>query len=526
MPVDVNLWDSLRGKKSHMPHFLDEVRLNKIRGIDGLTVPFEYPVCVIAGSNATGKSTVLFAAACAYRVTSAGPRDFIPSSLFPVHRSQTAGRQDKWAAITLEYEYSTPEGRTSMRWSRGKSWNRSFFGRKGGRQPERLVYLRTLSNLANPSEVRSILRMSHTKASLQEMPLNAAQITFAEQIIMLPFHYKEIVKLSDASRKDKDLLFAVQSNGTEYSELSMSAGERAVLRLSQAIAQMKNSLILIDEIETGLHPLVQQLLMQHLQQLALRNDLQIIVTSHSSTVIDSVPQEARIFLERSQEDGKVRRSPPYKDIIQNALYGHSGNVLNILYILCEDEAAENILHGVFDKILPSVKMTPQSIRVGRDTGAQEFPSHVAAFKKFDLLGNFVFILDSDQCKTNVEEKLIHQAGGKPLSVVYLPGSCSPEEWIWKECLKKPGYPYASELGMDTDNFAATIKKLDAQYTQAPDSGTEIAKNRLNRLAAELNNDSAYLCRKISRLESEDNNSTIQPLVIELTDILQRWRDRG
>lgn len=523
MPINTKLWDSLRGKKSHMPRFLDEVRLDKIRGIEGLTVPFDYPVCVIAGGNATGKSTVLFAAACAYRVTSAGLRDFVPSSLFPVHRSKTGGRQDEQSDITLEYEYSTPEGRMSMRWKRGKSWNRSFFGRKGGRQPERLVYLRTLSNLANPSEVRGILRMSYTKTSLQEMPLNAAQIEFAWQIIMPPSQYKEVVKLSDTSYKDKDLLFAVQSNGTEYSELNMSAGERAVLRLSQSIAQMKDALILIDEVEAGLHPLVQQLLMQHLQQLALRNDLQIIVTSHSSTVIDSVPQEARIFLERSQEDGKVRRSPPYKDIIQNALYGHSGDMLNVL---CEDEAAENILHGVFDKILPSAKVTPQSVRVGRDTGAQEFPSHVAAFKKFGLLDNFVFVLDGDQRERDVKGKLIAQAGGRPLSIAYLPGSCSPEEWIW-ECLKREGHSYADKLGIDVDNLVATITKLDALYAQASDSRAEIAKSRLMNLASELLNiDVADICRKIARLEAEDNNSAIQPLVAELTDMLQKWRDEG
>ncbi len=521
MHINTKLWDSLRGKKSHMRQFLDEVRLKEIRGIKDLAVSFGYPVCVIAGGNATGKSTVLFAAACAYRVTSAGPRSFVPSSLFPTHRSKAGGRQDEQSAITLEYEYSTPKGRVSMRWRRGKSWNRSFFGRKGGKQPERLVYLRTLSNLANPSEVRGILRMSHTKASLQERPLNAAQIEFAQQIVMLP-QYKEVVKLSGTSHKDKDLLFAVQANGAEYSELNMSAGERAVLRLSQSIAQMKDALILIDEVEAGLHPLVQQLLMRHLQQLALRNDLQIIVTSHSSAVIDSVPREARIFLERSQEDGKVHNLPPHRDIIQNALYGLSSHVLNVL---CEDEAAENILHGVFEKILPSAKITPQSIRVGRDTGAQEFPSHVAAFRKFGLLDNFVFILDGDQRTKDVEEKLIARAGERSLSIAYLPSDCSPEQWIW-ECLKREGYPYAGKLGTDAGNFAATIKKFDALYAQASDSGAEIAKNKLMNLASELNTDSADICRKISRLEAEDDNSTIQPLVSELTDMLQRWRDGG
>lgn len=38
--------------------------------------------------------------------------------------------------------------------------------------------------------------------------------------------------------------------------------------------------------------------MLELQRIALRNDLQVVVTTHSPVVLDSVPPEGRIFLER------------------------------------------------------------------------------------------------------------------------------------------------------------------------------------------------------------------------------------
>ena len=88
------LWDNLQGKKPHLPHFLSEIYLDGIRGLDDLRVLFDYPVSVIAGGNATGKSTVLFAAACAYKVPGAGVRDFVPSTLFPYYNpklGRTAG---------------------------------------------------------------------------------------------------------------------------------------------------------------------------------------------------------------------------------------------------------------------------------------------------------------------------------------------------------------------------------------------------------------------------------------------------
>ncbi|MDE0217683.1 MAG: AAA family ATPase [Spirochaetaceae bacterium] len=78
--------------------------------------------------------------------------------------------------------------------------------------------------------------------------------------------------------------------------------------------------MLIDEVEAGLHPWVQQLLMLQLQQLALRNDLQIIVTTHSPVVLDSVPVNGRVFLDRD-ESGRVTVQPAHVDVVQNALYG-------------------------------------------------------------------------------------------------------------------------------------------------------------------------------------------------------------
>jgi predicted ATPase len=159
----------------------------------------------------------------------------------------------------------------------------------GGKQPQRDLYLRTLASLASPSEVRSILQMGNQ--DFQQQELNADLIAFAHRV--LPFKYRGVKLLTI---KGKDLLFANREDSqSSYSEFHMSAGERALLRISKDISRLKNALILIDEIEAGLHPFTQQQVMLELQRLALRNNLQIIVTSHSSVVLESVPAEGRIF---------------------------------------------------------------------------------------------------------------------------------------------------------------------------------------------------------------------------------------
>ena len=506
-----DLWEQLQGKKPHLPHFLAEIHLEGIRGIDDIRVVFDYPVSVIAGGNASGKSTVLFAAACAYKVPGAGVKDFVPSTLFPDYRPKLGRREDEKGEIVIEFDYSTPDGRRSMRWRRSKGWNRSFLGRKNASQPERPIYLRTLSNLSNPSEVRGVLSMSRLSSEPLESPLTASQIEFAQR--MLPFRYSEVVHLSSGS---KNLLFAAQEGGASYSELHMAAGERAILRLSQEIAQLEGALVLIDEVEAGLHPWVQQLLMLQLQQLALRNDLQIIVTSHSPVVLDAVPAHGRIFLERD-ERGRVAVRPAYRDVVQDALYGRSGDALNLL---CEDDAAEGILHGIFDVLLPRQRIRRESVRIGRDTGASEFPAHATAFRKFGQIQSFVFILDGDKQGCDVERK-IQEGAGREVPVLFLPGRAAPEVWVWDRL--RQSWEGAKELSIDPDELFGRMNRLDSVYDSASDHPSQIAKTKLRGLSEPLGWDAPDICRLVARLEAGRKESDIQPLVEGLANALLQWR---
>ena len=507
------LWQQLQGKKPHFPHFLSEVLIDGIRGIDELRVGFDYPVSVIAGGNASGKSTVLFAAACAYKVPGAGVRDFVPSTLFPDYRPNLGDRQDGRPRTTIEFQYTTPDGRHAMRWRRAKAWSRSFLGRQGVHQPERPVYLRTLSNLSNPSEVRSVLGMSHLKTAPAELPLTALQIDFAQR--MLPFDYDAVVRLSSGV---KNLLFAEQAGGAAYSELHMAAGERAILRLAAEIAQLRDALVLIDEVEAGLHPWVQQLLMLQLQQLALLNNLQVLVTTHSPVVLECVPAHGRVFLERD-DAGQVAVVPAYRDLVQDALYGRSGESLNLL---CEDAAAEGILQGIFDDLLPRHRVKREAVRVGRDTGAEEFPAHATAFRKFGQIDSFVFVLDGDKRGSPIASEIQAQAQ-RQVPVCYLPGDQAPETWVWQRLQGAGQSVLAEALGIEVGELKARMERLDAIFDSASDKPQTIAKTKMQSLADALERDLPEVCRVVARLEAGLDGSDIQPLARDLEAALLRWR---
>lgn len=507
------VWAQLQGKKPRMPHFLAHLHLQGIRGIRDLRVALDYPVSVIAGENGSGKSTVLRAAACAYQVPGAGRCEFVPSTLFPDYCPKQGAYADEKSQATIEFDYATPEGYQAMRWRRTKGWSRSFPSRRNFAQPERSIYLRTDSTLSDPSELRGGLNMSRAKSAPKETPMTAAQIRFAEGI--LPFRYSGVVDLTSPGKR---LLFASQKAGPSYSELHMAAGERAILRLSKEIAQLDAALVLIDAVEAGLHPWVQQLLMLHLQELALRHDLQVIVTSHSQSVLDSVPQHGRIFLQRDSS-GAVTVLPAYRDVIQNALYGRSGDALNVL---CEDEASEGMLQGVLDVLSTALQINPQSVRVGSDAEAEGFPAHAAALRKFGQIGSFVFVLDGDKTDTDLHEE-IQAAAAADVPVCFLPGPEGPESWVWN-VLRTLSADQLGGLGIGPVNLHSEMDRLDAVFAPASDGPAQIASAKLDELCDRLDRRLLDLCRVVARVEAERKTSDIQPLVESLSGALHDWRE--
>jgi AAA15 family ATPase/GTPase len=500
------IWDQLRAKKNQLQFFLESIKISQLRGIESLQIPFVYPVSVIAGPNGCGKSTVLFACACAYDDQR---REFFPAAIFPNLTNKTMeGPADKLNHPTFEYNYLDNNNKISMAWKKGKSWNKSFFGRKSAKQPARTVYLRTLANLTSPTEVRSILQINNKKYENSE--IDASLIAFAHRVLDFRYTGLRLLKL-----KDKDLLFADRDDSSAYSEFHMSAGERALLRLSKDLSNLRDALVLIDEVEAGLHPSTQRQLMLELQRLALRNNLQIIVTTHSQTVLESVPSEARVFLER--EGGNVTFKPAYRDIFQRALYGASVDKLSIL---CEDSVAEGLILGVLDVLNPKINLSPSDINVGRDTGKDQFPQHIQTLGKFRLLKDFIFVLDGDA--KSLRDTLIKSGSAfhTELAPLFLPSDEPPEGWIYST-LEKYFDEYVSVLG--APNLQQELRRLRQEYDNATDKPTNIIKNRYETLANVLNRRPEDIARKIACHESQLGRGLLSVFKDELEQAILNWR---
>ena len=503
----------LRAKKTTT--LLEAIEIKNFRGIKDLFISFKFPVTVIAGANACGKTTVLFTCACAYKVPNTGIKDFVPTTMFPnLSIKNNSALSDIEHSTVFDYYYIHQNKKMSMRWSKGKSWNKSFMGQSGIEQPERPLYLRTLANLTSPSEIRNVLQIG--KSTFETEVLTSDLLAFAQRI--LPFNYNTVTLLKTGK---KDLLSAHREDGEKehYSEFHMSAGERAILHISKDLSNLQNALVLIDEIEAGLHPFTQQQMMLELQRLALRNNLQIIVTSHSPIILDSVPVEARIFLERI--DDNVIQRDPYKDIIQKAFYGQS---LEKVSVLCEDDIAESFLYGVMDYLNPRLGLVPDDMKIGRDTGKNEFKQHIEAIGKFQQLDGFIFVLDGDA--KNLEGGLIKHADDKfkkTIKPLFLPSDI-PETWAWA-MLHTYTAEYAHELGLKEIDLKKQLIDSDKFFDNATDKPTSIMKNKYFSFCERINREHTHLMRLIARHEATRQIGDIKIFIDEFEMQIRNWQSR-
>lgn len=290
-----------------------------------------------------------------------------------------------------------------------------------------------------------------------------------------------------------------------------------MVRISKDISKLKNALVLIDEVDTGLHPYTQKQAMLELQRSALRQKLQIIVASHSPVVLDSVPPEGRIFLDRDRETGHVRREPPYRDIFQKALYGQSQDRLSIL---CEDDVAEGMIRGVLDVLNVRLGLRHEDIVVGRNTGRNEFPSHIRTLGKFRKLADFIVVLDGDSRQMENQLKLAAEKYGQQLQPLFLPGKTPPEQWLWG-ILNERANDYAGTLGLtETDMTTMTQRMMNlvAGAVQQRDEG----KAALGAFAEEIGRTVPQIARIVGQMEAKNNS--IPELLAGLEEQIGRWRN--
>jgi hypothetical protein len=132
----------------------------------------------------------------------------------------------------------------------------------------------------------------------------------------------------------------VSRQTSKYSELNMGYGEGRVLHLIRLLETLpEKSLVLLEEPETALHQSAQYEFGLYLLDVCIRRKHQIIMTSHSPSLLVALPSASRIYIDRSTGPVRTICGITTSQIVSLLTAGQ----VKALNILVEDPVAAAVL---------------------------------------------------------------------------------------------------------------------------------------------------------------------------------------
>ncbi|MRT02993.1 ATP-dependent nuclease [Ewingella americana] len=326
--------DKVRDNKFNK--YVKRTTLRNVRGFSEEVIDFITPVTALIGTNGGGKSTILGAVALAYKTIK--PGKFFPKSFFGDES------MSEWEIEMEITDKSTATDRNITRTAKFKQskWRRDNF-------PERNVEYIEIQRTVPAGELSKFKQfLAGNKDDFDEISLNKDTITYATAVLDKNIaNYKAIVKKSDPATK----MYVGLANGdVSYSQFHFGAGEASVIETIDRIENSSdNSLILIEELENGLHPVAVRLFVNYLQNVAKRKKLQIIFTTHSQDAVNELPPEAVwASINKKVWNGKLSIE---------SLRAITGQLINSKVIYVEDSFAKEWVENAIGRYASDISST-------------------------------------------------------------------------------------------------------------------------------------------------------------------------
>nr|WP_246296616.1 AAA family ATPase [Allochromatium humboldtianum] len=272
------------------------------RGIDNLSFEIEFPITAITGLNGAGKSTIGQVSICGYKKpqTSVQYKRLYIKDFFPISPADPKPISDS-AKIIYTYEtddYRKPQEVTITRAS--SAWS----GYK--RQPERYCFYVGFTVYIPKVERRDLSIYGGINIKITEKrELDNDVVTKMARIIG---HKYDSVNFQGVSHRGKELEIGIASRlGNSYSENNMGFGEGRILYTVDLLeTSPEQSLFVLEEPETSLHESAQHEFAKYLLDVCNRRHHQIVLSTHSSVIIEALPPEARKLLLRDENGVEIR----------------------------------------------------------------------------------------------------------------------------------------------------------------------------------------------------------------------------
>lgn len=434
-----------------------EITGTGLRGFHDLVVDFRYPLVAIAGKNGVGKSTILGCAACAYRNTTDFRTLFLERSHFNFPDFFVSGWSDTPPAdVTVTWTYRQANGTAELIAARK---GQSRWAGQYPRRPSRAVEFVGTIRAIHPCELRALRNHFGQNATVQ---MSAVSTGERDQVSRVLDRIYTDVHIAESGRHR---LHHLHYGAAAYSAFNAGSGEDIVCLLSRIVAHVPNgALLVIEEIETGLHPAAQRRLISLLLDLCFERRIQVICSTHSAEILQSIPAEARVLLTRVGQDVDVRYEPTVAEVVSDLV----DQPVEELVVCVEDRMARALLIEVLPASIRS------RVRVLSCGSWEDALRQMAAFRRDEELGDVVGVLDGERDGRDAEHvaRFRSHLGGAVgegheewlrVRLRYLPGNAGPEAWIWA-CGQLPAFRQAVAQELNAE-LARVAEFFDAPAPQ-------------------------------------------------------------
>lgn len=412
-----------------------ELRKGAMRGLAPFIMKMDYPITAVAGSNGAGKSTLLALAACAFHNFSTGYKPDNSKQTYYTFSDffiQSAGELPP-QGVQIRY------GIQSNQWvgKKGRLVHQTRKKAKGGKWNDYDLRIDRDVIYFGVQRVVPYFERSVYKSYRRYFKAPKAKALFADRIRDIAGRIIGRTYADLELQTYKKYSLPVVTVGTmQYSGFNMGAGESAVFDILTALFTAgMGTLLVIDEIELGLHEAAQYRLIDELKKLCEELHCQIICSTHSHAVLSSLPPEARFFL-----DNVAGKTMMTKGITSEFACGTMGQKhAQELDILVEDPVSEDVMKQWLPK---SLRKRVNILPIGSHTALET----VMASRWLEGRKDLICVMDGDQRGDNaaaisrvVKATQLSQQADKDAvkawasaALHYLPTNDWPERWLLGE----------------------------------------------------------------------------------------------
>lgn len=458
------------------------VQFSNVTELGGGTLIFSHPINLICGENGVGKSAAIWTLVKALRA------DANLDGAHKQHRPKPASGNIDLAEITFGVEnngsFQEQSSQFEVLANSGDAPYVSLID-PGMQVPHLLAALRSDANLQDLVE------------GVQPIEVAGEELQDLRELAGKDYSAVHIYEIDDYGGMPVFPYLEVEYAGVKYNSLMMGLGEFSLIYVFWKLRSLpNNSVVLMEEPESFAAPRSQRALIDYLAQVADRGGHLCILSSHSGTIAERIPNEAIQLFSRDGQQVTITTNPAPRLLVDRI-----GLYLRRRFAgLVEDDAARAFCRALVEQLDPRVAADLDILISGSNGEISDALKKIKPDPNERLV--LVGIYDGDQ----------RNAVPKDLAwpTVCLPGETNPDSELRNLVKSGSKDAIAKALGIPNDTLVVALGGLE---------GTD-DHDWTNRLCAALRITVAQLFSRLVPMWAEADKAAASQFIADLRRALK------